>query len=280
MFEWNKVVEEDFDRRRKEADSEIQKIKMTYGKSFDLGAQFNDPRLNTMVTRKAGDAESFPLYRFWEEGGALFFKCAVCSVQVYGKRNLDCHISGKKHATNMLDFSQTDSPSASPPAVPTRPVVSHLLSRYKVAPLLGLDYIVEVLVGRTDAEYHCLLCETISTARLLMFHLLSAQHRVGYLQNRFRVLHRKFARVKNIDFWEESTFDLLDTVSSRIEAKFGRREPSVVESIVIFDRERKRMMENIQSRDHIRESDDFNFKTLMDPFGKYLYKIPHQEMTR
>ena len=56
----------------------------------------------------------------------------------------------------------------------------------------------------------------------------------------------------NIDFWEETTFDLLDTVTTQIEAKYGRKEPFVVENLLVFERDGMVIKEKIRSKDHIR----------------------------
>ena len=42
--------------------------------------------------------------------------------------------------------------------VPERSLLSRLLEKYTVGPLVGLEYVVEVLVGRSDPEYKCALC--------------------------------------------------------------------------------------------------------------------------
>ena len=60
-------------------------------------------------------------------------------------------------------------------------VLSSLLPLYKAAPLIGVQFIVEVLAGDEDPEYHCLLCKFKSGPSELMFHLLSAEHRLCYL---------------------------------------------------------------------------------------------------
>merc|ERR1711874_515069 len=52
IFEWDKLVEEDYNNIRSCADEEIQKIRVEAGAGSDLSAQFNDPQLNTMVIRK------------------------------------------------------------------------------------------------------------------------------------------------------------------------------------------------------------------------------------
>ena len=56
---------------------------------------------------------------------------------------------------------------------------------YKAAPLVGLEYIVEVLQQTGDPQYNCVMCKFISGPADIMYHLLSAQHRLFYLVSSF-----------------------------------------------------------------------------------------------
>lgn len=62
-------------------------------------------------------------------------------------------------------------------------VLAALLPLYKAAPLVGLEYVVEVHQDRGDPHHTCLLCRFESGTKDLMYHLLSAQHRLTYLVN-------------------------------------------------------------------------------------------------
>ena len=65
--------------------------------------------------------------------------------------------------------------------VPDRSLLSRLLDKFVVGPVLGLEYVVEVLVGRADPEYRCALCCISSSVHDIMPHLLSAIHRLAYM---------------------------------------------------------------------------------------------------
>ena len=54
MFEWDKVMNEDFPRLRAEVDEEIKRQKIKKG---DLGSEYDDDRLN-MKVRKKGDPQA------------------------------------------------------------------------------------------------------------------------------------------------------------------------------------------------------------------------------
>lgn len=65
----------------------------------DLSSQFNDPRLGQKFARDGGDPVL--LYQCWEDRGIVNFRCELCEVTVFGKKNLDAHIEGKRHVTNL-----------------------------------------------------------------------------------------------------------------------------------------------------------------------------------
>ena len=46
-------------------------------------------------------------------------------------------------------------------------------------------------------------------------HLLSASHRLRYLECFFPIVRRKFAKVPNIKHWKPQAFDFLESVVAR-----------------------------------------------------------------
>jgi hypothetical protein len=57
-------------------------------------------------------------------------------------------------------------------------------------------------------------------------HLLSASHRLRYLECFFPSVRRKFAKVPNIKFWKPAAFDFLESVVAREDGQtFGTVEP-------------------------------------------------------
>lgn len=68
-----------------------------------MGSRFYDLRLNERV-RDPNSGEPVRVYECFEKDGALHFRCTICAVTVFGKRNLDSHIEGKKHKANMAEF--------------------------------------------------------------------------------------------------------------------------------------------------------------------------------
>ena len=136
--------------------------------------------------------------------------------------------------------------------VPERSLLSRLLEKYTVGPLVGLEYVVEVLVGRSDPEYKCALCRISSNILFIMEHLLSANHRLAYMDKFFPQASRKFLTVPNKSLWTHSTYDFLDTVVTRIEAKFARAKPRVVASLVVWEKEKSKIADEIEQGAHAK----------------------------
>ena len=71
-------------------------------------------------------------------------------------------------------------------------VLSSLLPLFQAAPLVGVEYIVEILVDNDDPIYSCLLCKFRADVKELLYHLMSAQHRMSYLVISFLLFHLKW----------------------------------------------------------------------------------------
>ncbi len=66
--------------------------------------------------------------------------------------------------------------------IPKTPVILRALDKYQEAPLVGLEYLVEIIHGpNVDPTYECLLCMSSFNVREVMEDLLSAKHRLRYL---------------------------------------------------------------------------------------------------
>ena len=69
----------------------------------DIGRKFGDERLNQTARHISGGGGVIDVFRVKEEGDTLNIKCQVCEVTVYGLKNLNNHINGKRHQSK---FSQ------------------------------------------------------------------------------------------------------------------------------------------------------------------------------
>ena len=152
--------------------------------------------------------------------------------------------------------------------VPDRSLLSRLLEKYIVGPVIGLEFVVEVLVGRADPEYRCALCRIISNILDIMEHLLSADHKLAFMVRMFKLPSVKFIVLFQAKFfplasnkfisgphrsiWTAATYDFLDTVANRIESKFARAEPRVVASLVVWENEKTIITASIEQGMHAR----------------------------
>ena len=67
--------------------------------------------------------------------------------------------------------------------VPQEAAIQRLLDEFKEAPLIGIEYLVEVIGSgpKSDPTYRCELCNTTLTHGGVISCLISAAHRLNYL---------------------------------------------------------------------------------------------------
>ena len=73
-----------------------------------------------------------------------------------------------------------------------------------------------------------------------------------FQERHFGIARRKFSKVQNRRFWEKPTYDFLDSVINRIEFKYGRLSPLIVESEDTFLKEEKSILITIENMEHPR----------------------------
>ena len=77
-----------------------------------LGARYGDPRLDLRARHLAGGGAVTEVFRVKEEGDTISIRCQVCEMTVYGLRNLNQHISNKKHQAKFSSkVQESESPS-------------------------------------------------------------------------------------------------------------------------------------------------------------------------
>jgi hypothetical protein len=197
----------------------------------DLGSKFNDPRLNQLVV--AGEGEELPIYRCQDRDGTLTFDCTVCSITVAGLRTLESHMAGRKHKARLVDREVLEgAPAADPVAamaelVPGRGLLSRLLAQWRpegavAVPAPGTEFLAEVLLGRGEPEYHCLLC---SAPRLSVHeavpHLLQDPHRLAWLARARPELYLQYAARPDPELWDAATAAGFEGLVSRAGARTG-----------------------------------------------------------
>ena len=78
------------------------KVRREQEQQQNLGETFGDPSLDCRFEGKDGRVQK--LYHFQLKDGQTNLTCVACGVTVTGKRNLDVHISGKRHKFTMADL--------------------------------------------------------------------------------------------------------------------------------------------------------------------------------
>ena len=144
---------------------------------------------------------------------------------------------------------------------------------------------MEVKLNNKEEVYKCVLCNTDSDLNGIVGHLLSTCHRLAFLRKHFPTVARKFTTSIPENQWPLASYDLLDTVAGRIEARCGRGQVTTVGGLLAWERERMTLVQKITEAVHARleshffyfhllvmiisycrESADFNFEKLPDPF--------------
>ena len=143
----------------------------------------------------------------------------------------------------------------SPPGedlLPHEPVIYRLFDKFKEAPLIGIEYIVEIIHGaNVDPSYECLLCCKSLDSKDVISCLISAKHRLKYLEKFYPIARAKFAQVPNMDLWERATYDFLESVAMRIEEKHGRLSVTNITK-ADYDSNKEFILNRIEDGPHFR----------------------------
>ena len=233
----------------------------------DLGTMYNEPRLNSKV-KDPDSGETRDLYTCDTSGGSAQFLCTVCNVSASGIRGMQSHMNGRKHRDKLANFEVIgkneirnnslrfkilfleESSKSDEEALPS--ILGELIKQFQVAACLGLEYVVEVKINESEEVFKCVLCGTDSDLNNIMSHLLSTTHRLEFLGKHFPTVGSKFrGRVTSRD-WHQATFDTLDTVAGRIEARYGRGQPSCVSGLIGWENERTSLTRKIEDGLHAR----------------------------
>eukprot|EP00092_Neocalanus_flemingeri_P001633 GFUD01001743.1.p1 GENE.GFUD01001743.1~~GFUD01001743.1.p1 ORF type:complete len:1274 (+),score=352.69 GFUD01001743.1:59-3880(+) len=289
----------------------------------DPGTRYGDIRLNQRARKEGGPPTE--VFIVTEEMDSLNIRCKVCEMTIFGVRNLNSHIAGKKHqgkfsskTWELIDDSeptfslpepvsavssntgqagssntgQAGNSAAGKSKLETSGVldkskvfhssdgpVQKLLDGIKEA-VIGVEYLVEIREDgyRSNPAVICMLCSKEIECSAVKGHITSATHRLTYLECFFPIVRRKFAKVQNLNFWEGPTFDFLESIVSRIEARLGRLKALTVQGRHFLEMEMEAVRAMVENGSHFKEAVGLNFRTIPDPFGSYLFKIPKHEV--
>ena len=217
---WGEVLRRHLTDLRLAVDREVQDKKAAMEGELDLGSRFNEPRLNQKVRARAHEGEGEQnLFICHDKDGSLAFECTVCGITVSGIKTMESHMNGKKHLAKLADYTvvegslhHSDPLTSAAGLVPSQGLLSRLLPlRPPSLSLAGSEFLAEVLQGRAEPEYHCLLCNSVSSVREVLPHLLLASHQLAYLAQTQPNLYLQFAAQSSPELWGQETFSSLDT---------------------------------------------------------------------
>ena len=81
----------------------------------------------------------------------------------------------------MPKFVVSTEPEPKVDTSPSEPLILDALTRFKEAPLIGLEYVVEILRSRSEPIYKCMICRRTFESDELIADVISTTHRLGYL---------------------------------------------------------------------------------------------------
>eukprot|EP00095_Tigriopus_kingsejongensis_P011972 snap_masked-scaffold906_size82779-processed-gene-0.4 protein:Tk11972 transcript:snap_masked-scaffold906_size82779-processed-gene-0.4-mRNA-1 annotation:"conserved hypothetical protein" len=161
---------------------------------------------------------------------------------------------------------------------PEGAAIQRILDQFRDGPLVGIEYVVEIIRPCNPPNYHCFLCDRDFDGASLISDLLSAEHRLNYLRANFPIAAAKFDKVPSMSAWERPTLDFLESCAMRIESKFGRLKPHIIRGEDYFAENVQMIFHNVRGGQHFNESEALNFATLPDPFGSYIFRIDPREV--
>ncbi|XP_063708064.1 uncharacterized protein CG7065-like [Culicoides brevitarsis] len=185
------------------------------------------------------------------------YTCHICGIEsLTGEHFLQSHIQGKKHQSKMelrvhdatqfraLKAKIQKIPMNIAPGEPVPPgfenevkpfaALQATLDKFKLAPLVGLEYIMELVPDEMDSEaaktsYHCILCDKRGDQHTIMAHITSYNHRTKYLEKHFPGVIKEIGPIR---FNKEASKlhvpqEIVERVCKSIEDYHGRLTPNV-----------------------------------------------------
>lgn len=111
---------------------------------------------------------------------------------------------------------------------------------------------MEVKLGASEEVFKCVLCGEDSDLNGILGHLISTAHRLSFLRKHFPVVAAKFSSPLPESQWPLHTFETLDTVAGRIEARHGRGQVTAVRGLLAWEKEAPALSSNIEQTKHAR----------------------------
>ncbi|KAF5296408.1 hypothetical protein FQR65_LT01395 [Abscondita terminalis] len=201
--------------------------------------------------------------------------CNLCQCPVMGR--VYHHEIGKRHSSNMQNAGSHPYDMDSLHVAPGEPIppgvegevekvaqIQETLDNYTVGPLIGLEYLIELLEYDRDKEpsYLCLLCDKRGDPRTVIAHLGSYNHIIQYIQRHFTKCFRALAPYITKQYkrnWQST----MQKIAEAIEERFGRLKPHVLEAET-FAEKRMHFQNLVAASRHISERSGVTFENLID----------------
>ena len=130
------------------------------------------------------------------------------------------------------------------------------MREFRGVAVLGLEYVVEVKLSSSDETFSCTLCSVESDLPNVMSHLISSKHRLAFLARHFPSVSRRLS-AQPVSHWTINTFRQVDTIVAKIVDRFGLGTPTVVNNLLVWEREKENIIRRIDSLDHARCAEIF-----------------------
>ncbi|CAG0903592.1 unnamed protein product [Darwinula stevensoni] len=255
----------------------------------DWGTKLQRPELNEAITLKSGDTiKSYRVFR--EEDGFLSIYCALCQRDIHGLGEFDLHKTSHNHRKKKMlanrdsaafhlyvnsqfademdnsewnedETEEYEEFSLPPPLQPfcenTPAIIQPFLEAFSYKPLVGLDYVLEMISDSGELLYNCLLCTRCASRNILTSHLMGSQHRLSYMKKCFPSLIDKFKKKPNT--WSEGMHSALEEVCARAEKYYGRTPVYQIQSRMLQENFTQIKMA-IEDVPHYKETHKFNFQ--------------------
>ncbi|XP_014254047.1 uncharacterized protein LOC106669237 isoform X2 [Cimex lectularius] len=143
--------------------------------------------------------------------------------------------------------------------------IQKTLDSFKAAPLIGLEYIVELVssTGEGEPRYACLLCEKRGDPRSVMLHLTSQNHYLKYISCFFRSAGNALNMLQRTPEIRKGIYVAINKVAEEIEKNYGRLKPTsaIAET---FSAKKYEILREIDEKEHFRETPSTAFLHLVD----------------
>ncbi|RZF38233.1 hypothetical protein LSTR_LSTR005594 [Laodelphax striatellus] len=212
------------------------------------------------------------------------YTCHVCGAKMHGVKEFNMHANSQNHCSAMernkhpaknfpalfedLD-TQIELGEPAPPGmeneIQIKPCkIQASLDSFRMVPLIGLEYLIELTDGRDAKAYNCLLCDKQGISSNILKHFTSVKHSLNYLSKYFPRVFRAFGSLPKSPEYRRGSSIILTRIIKRIEGKFGRLKPRPY-VYHHFASGKEALLKSIQEEFHFKESPDDEFDKMIKP---------------